>query len=197
MQLQFSSHDGCISEKCINHSLPFICKRCASCVLSRFCRVQLCATLWTVALQAPLSMGFSRQEYWSGLPCPPPEDLPHPGVKPTSLVSPALAGGFFTTAATRKVPALWWRVACHSNTPVPPDRAYLLCKFTFGASTLFKPNPFIILFFCSTQQCRIPNIALIYAQIFHNRVFRVESVHVAEIVLCLRDHGFFPNASAT
>ena len=57
-------------------------------------RVQLCATLWTIAHQAPLSMGFSRQEYWSG--CPPPEDLPKPGIEPTSLTFPALAGGFFT-----------------------------------------------------------------------------------------------------
>ena len=51
------------------------------------------ATLWTVACQAPLSMGFPRQEYWSGLPFPPPEDPPNPGIEPTF---PALAGGFFT-----------------------------------------------------------------------------------------------------
>ena len=56
--------------------------------------------LWTVAHQAPLSMGFSRQEYWSGLPCPSPGDLPHLGIEPKSLMSPALAGGFFTTSAT-------------------------------------------------------------------------------------------------
>ena len=55
-------------------------------------------TLWTRAHQAPLSMGFSRQEYWSGLPCPLPEDLPDPGIKPMSVVSPALADGFFTLA---------------------------------------------------------------------------------------------------
>ena len=54
------------------------------------------ATPWTVAHQAPLSMGFSRQEYWSGLPFPPPGDFPDPGIKSTSPVSPALAGGFFT-----------------------------------------------------------------------------------------------------
>ena len=48
------------------------------------------ATPWTVVHQAPLSMGFSRQEYWSGLPCPPPGDLPNPGIKPESPVSPAL-----------------------------------------------------------------------------------------------------------
>ena len=45
-------------------------------------------------------MEFSRQEYWSGLPCPPPGDLPIPGIEPSSLMSPALAGGFFTTSTT-------------------------------------------------------------------------------------------------
>ena len=56
------------------------------------------ATPWTVAGQAPLSMEFSRQEYWRGFPFPSPGDLPQPAVKPTSLVFPALAGGFFNTA---------------------------------------------------------------------------------------------------
>jgi len=64
-----------------------------------FNRVWLFATLWTVACQAPLSMGLSRQEYWSGLSCPPPGDLPDPGMEPVSLMSPALGGGFFTTSA--------------------------------------------------------------------------------------------------
>ena len=69
-------------------------------VLNRFSHVRLFATLWTVAHQAPLSMRFSRQEYWNGLPCPFPGDLPDPGIKPTSRMSPALAGRFFTTSAT-------------------------------------------------------------------------------------------------
>ena len=60
--------------------------------LSHFSRVRLCATLWTVAHRAPLSMGFSRQESWSELPFPPPGDLPEPGIEPVSPVSPALAG---------------------------------------------------------------------------------------------------------
>ena len=63
---------------------------------------QLFATSWTVACQAPLSMEFSRQEYWSELPFPPPGDLPDPGIEPTSLASPVLAGGFFTTAPPGK-----------------------------------------------------------------------------------------------
>ena len=70
------------------------------CMLNRISHVQLLVTLWTVACQAPLSVGLSRQEYWCGLPCPPPGDLPDPGIKPVSLVSPALAGVFFTTSAT-------------------------------------------------------------------------------------------------
>ena len=49
-------------------------------------------------------MEFSRQEYWSGLSCPPPGDLPDPGIEPSSLMSPALAGGFFTTSATWEMP---------------------------------------------------------------------------------------------
>ena len=59
--------------------------------------VQLFANPWTVAHQPPLFMEFSRQEYWSGLPFPPPGDLPNPGIKPISPASPAVAGGFFTT----------------------------------------------------------------------------------------------------
>ena len=70
------------------------------CVLSCLSRVQLFVTQWAVAHQASLSMKFSRQEYWSWLTCPPPGDLPDPGIKPASFVSPALAGGFFTISAT-------------------------------------------------------------------------------------------------
>ena len=69
-----------------------------------FSRVRLPGTLWTVACQAPLSMGFCRQEDWSGLPSPPPGDLPDPGIKPESL---ALAGELFTTEPTGKPPILY------------------------------------------------------------------------------------------
>ena len=71
--------------------------------LCSFSRAQLCMTPWTVAHQAPLSMGFSRQEYWSGVPFLTPGDLPDSGIEPASLVSPALAGGFFTMSATWEV----------------------------------------------------------------------------------------------
>ena len=72
----------------------------ACAVLSHFSRVPLLVALGTVACQAPLSLGFSRQEYCSGLPFPSPGDLPDSGVEPSSLGSPASPGGFFTTSET-------------------------------------------------------------------------------------------------
>ena len=81
-----------------------------ACMLSHFNRVGLFVTLWTVACQAPLSVGFSRQEYWSGLPCHPPGDLSDPGIQSTSLMSPALTGGFFTTSAAWKAQDKSWIV---------------------------------------------------------------------------------------
>ena len=84
-----------------------------ACMLSHFSCVQLCATLCTIARQAPLSMGFPRQEYWSGLPCPPPGDLTDPGIKPTSLMSPALAGRLFTASTTWEGP--FWFYKCPVN----------------------------------------------------------------------------------
>ena len=66
--------------------------------------VWLFVTLWNVACQAPLSMEFSKQEYWSEVSCPTPGNLPNPGIKLTSLVSTALAGGFFTTGVTWEIP---------------------------------------------------------------------------------------------
>ena len=71
----------------------------SACVLSRSA-VSDSATPWTVALQAPLSVGFSTQDYWSGFPCPPPGDLPGPGIEPMSPMPLALAGKFFTTSAS-------------------------------------------------------------------------------------------------
>ena len=65
-----------------------------ACMLSCFTRLQLFATPWTIAHQAPLSMGFSRQEYWSGLLCPPPGDLLDPEIKPESPASLALQADF-------------------------------------------------------------------------------------------------------
>ena len=71
-------------------------------MLSNFRHVSLFATPWTVALQAPLSMGCFRQEYWSGLPCPPPGHLPDPGMEPACLTSHALGDGFSRAGAVEK-----------------------------------------------------------------------------------------------
>ena len=81
-----------------------------ACVLSRFSHVQFFVTLWIIACQDSLSMGFSRQENWSGLPCPPPGDFPDPGIEPVTLSSPALAGGF--SSATWGKP---WLSQIYSN----------------------------------------------------------------------------------
>ena len=81
--------------------------------------VQLFATPWTVAHQAPLSMGFSRQEYWSGFPFPPIGDLPDPGIRPVSLMSSPLAGGFFTTE--------------------PPGKRYTHVQLLMGSNSLLFP----------------------------------------------------------
>ena len=80
-----------------------VCVCVCVCVRTRtLSYVLLFVTPWTVDCQAPLSMEFYRQEHWSGLPFPPPGDLPNLGIEPMSLVSPALAGGFFTTSPTGK-----------------------------------------------------------------------------------------------
>ena len=105
-----------------------------SCVLSRFSHVWLFATLWTVAHKAPLSVGFSRQEYWNGLPCPPSGDLSDSGIKPASLLSPALAGGFFTTCAA-------WESHPHTYTQC------CALQFHFHYLIIISPN----------KRCYFPN----------------------------------------
>ena len=77
-------------------------------MLSCFSHVLLFATPWIVAHQAPLPMGFSRQEYWSGLPFPPPRDFLTQGLNPSLLMSPALSGGFLTTSATWETMVAQW-----------------------------------------------------------------------------------------
>ena len=87
-------------------------KATSSCVFSH---VWLFVTPWTVACRTPLSMGFSRQEYWSGLPFPPLGDLPGPGIKPASSVPPASISWFFTTEPSGKPKIL------HSRSPITPN----------------------------------------------------------------------------
>ena len=80
------------------------CSVMSCAMLSHFCRVRLFVTPQTVARQSSLFMGFSRQEYWSGLPFSPPGESSQPGIKPASLSSPALEDRFFTTRATWEAP---------------------------------------------------------------------------------------------
>ena len=93
---------------CIMWSGFIIYIRCM-CILSRSSRVQLFLTLQTLACQAPLSMGFLRQEYWSRLPCLLPGDRLDPGMEPESLISPALAVRFFITSTTWEALAIIWQ----------------------------------------------------------------------------------------
>ena len=79
-----SDHPHCLYLMTFHHILIY---QVCMCMLSHISHVQLFVTLWTVAYQAPLSMGFSRKEYWSGLPCPPPGDLSNPGIEPASPTS--------------------------------------------------------------------------------------------------------------
>ena len=86
-----------------------------SCMLCHFSHVWLFATLWTIGHQAPLSMGFSRQEYWGVLPCLPPGNLLNLGTEPASLMFYALAAGFFTSSATWEAPC-WVYTYLHTST---------------------------------------------------------------------------------
>ena len=98
LHLEFAFDKPAQWGKWINKNCVYVC----ACVLNHFSHVQFFVTPWTVACQALLSMGFSRQEYWSGLLCPPPEDPPNPGIAPMSLTSPALAGGSLPLAPPGK-----------------------------------------------------------------------------------------------
>ena len=93
-------------------------------MLSCFIHVQFFTTLWSIAHQAPLSMGFSRQEYWSGLPFPLLGDFPNPGVESKPLISPALAGRFFTTGGT------WEALQLFSRTCSPSRSSFFYNRFS-------------------------------------------------------------------
>ena len=98
-------------------------------------------TPWTEAHQTPLSMGFSRQEYWSGRPCPPPGGLPHPGMEPASLMSPPPAGRFFTPSAT-------WEVLGSIYLYVAPWSSFIcFLSLTFKSTNFFFFTFFFLIYF--------------------------------------------------
>ena len=110
-------------------------------VLSHFSHVWLFADLWTVACQTSLSMECSRQEYQSGLPFPPPGDLPDPGIETESLVSPALAGGFLITGATRESPSFACSTAKNESlfsSPSPLVSCFRITSLLGSHSELLK-----------------------------------------------------------
>ena len=98
-------------------------------------------TLWTVACQAPLTMGFSRQEYWSGLPCPLPGDLPDPGIKPASLMSPHWQFSSVQLLSRLRLFATPWAAVCQASLPITNSWSSL--KFTSIESVM--PSSHLIL----------------------------------------------------
>ena len=98
------------------------------CMLCHFSRLRLFETLWTVALQARPSIRFSRQEYWSGLPCPPPGDLPDPGIEPASLRSPALGADSLPLASLGKFTISQSLLKLMSIESMMPSNHLILCR---------------------------------------------------------------------
>ena len=143
LELHWTSYQHPTCNSLQNH---FMCFACA-CVLSRFSHVQLCVTSWTIAHQTHLPMGFSRQEYWqSGLPFPSPGDLPDPGIKPTSLMSPALSGRFFT-------PGTSWEAHHFMGRPLPNQSLPQRCLSNLQLRCSQLPKPF----FFTTKSNQCPN----------------------------------------
>ena len=106
-----------------------------ACVLSPFSCVRLFVTLWTVARQGPLSIGFSRQEYWSALQCPPSGDLSHPGLEPVSVC-----------CIGRQILYHY----CHLGSPEPNEPSSVSAQCSFYNS--FSPLLFIYLFFSKIEE---------------------------------------------
>ena len=114
--------------------------------------VRLFVTPWTVAHQVPLSVGFPRQEYWSKLSFPSPEDLPDPGIKPMSLVSPALADKFFTSEppgrpfyvlGTSQISSLAWIPTASILNKAMSFSPMIYCKILLSSLALVVPQPTI------------------------------------------------------
>ena len=96
------------------------------------------AAPWTIPHRAPLSMKFSRQQYWSGLPCPPPRDHPNPGIKSTSLMSAALADRFLTTKFTWEARYIW---CIEYDIIFKDEKEMILCVFFFLFRALSLTHP--------------------------------------------------------
>ena len=117
------------------------------------------ANLLTVACQASLFMGFSRHEYWSGLPCPPPGDLPNSGIKPASLKSPALACKFFTTSATWEAPGDGFAAAAKTLYRQQPTR--LPCPWDLPGKNTGMGCHFLLQCMQAKSESEVPQSCLI------------------------------------
>ena len=117
-----------------------VCVCVCMCMLSRFSHVWFFATLWTVAHQAPLSMGFSKQEYWSGVPCPPPGYLANPGIKPMSPAAPTLQVDSLSLSHQPCPPAPTPYTHTHTRLSQHTSSPYLPLESSFSGSDV----PFFI-----------------------------------------------------
>ena len=114
-----------------------------ACMLSCFIHVWIFETLWNVAHQAPLSMEFSRKEYWNGLSFPSPGDLPDPRLEPESLTSPVLAGELFTTSAIPFQSQSWYSTSIVFSVLVWP--VFIIWNASFSKSNLLAFHPSLYL----------------------------------------------------
>ena len=113
-------------------------------MLSHFSHVQLFATPLTAACQIPLSIGFSRQEYWNRLPCLPSGDLPHSGMEPTSFMFPTSAGGFFTTSSTFGLQSLLKFLSSRRASQEIKSLPYKIWQVLWQSSSVLIPREFTI-----------------------------------------------------
>ena len=125
-------------------------------MLTHFSCVRLFETLWTIAFKAPPFMGFSRQEYWSGLPCPPPRDRPIPGIEPVCV--------FYVSCIGRQVPyhqhhlgrpITKYRLYSHCSVLIHPESALypIVCMPTHTGNHLLSVTVSLLLLLCSLLCC--------------------------------------------
>ena len=127
-------------------------------MLSHFSCFRLFVILWTVAHQVRVSMGFFRQEYWNGLPCPPPGDLADPGIEPTSLMFPALAGRFLNTSTTWEAIEIL-SIKCPNLTPQDGKNPTLPSPQS-GWWTYFSKT--LLSLFAQLELCNLKKIKIFY-----------------------------------
>ena len=147
-------------------------------MLSCFSCVQLFATPWTVAHQALLAMGFSRQEYWNGLPFPSPRDLPDPEIESASLMSPALVGRFFTTSTTWEAPLymfLQLNFWCHHFSPGPDFYALACNNLLLESPSEFSSDVQSCLTLCDPMDCSTPGFPV------HHQLPELAQTHVHRV----------------